>query len=287
MKSILLKKLLLLMLVFMAGTVIAQPPPALPIQAVAKDALGNPAKNRKVYLRLKILHQSITPASNGSNIVWDEAFETTTNEDGVYSVIIGLGNRMGGTVPSGGNIGNIDWGNGPYYSNWKQAVAPSIPAAWWVAADNYIDLGTQQMMSVPYAMFAGNASVTNVSTSLPPGQNNTFLVTDSAGNVKWERPQAANVSVTTVTNLNLALNLSSTIGQSITIGPNTTAIVTVQVPGVTLGDPILVTPQGDYQDWSIYSSWVSKDGEVRIRIANFTDAAVDVKASEYKIVVIK
>ena len=69
--------------------------------------------------------------------------------------------------------------------------------------------------------------------------------------------------------------------------PNTTAVVALTVAGVRAGDPILVTPQGEYINWSVYSAWVSADNTVKIRFANFTDKVVDVIGSDYKIVVIK
>jgi hypothetical protein len=280
MKTALLRQLLVVTLVFMAGTLVAQPPPGLPMQTVAKDPLGNPAKNRKVYIKVEIRQARI----NGT-VIWEEAFETTTNEDGVYTIIVGMGTKRS-SVPAGmTSIAQIDWGNGPFFFNQKLAVSPSVPAAWWLPADNYVDLGTIQMMSVPFAMYAGNASVTNVTQSLPPGLKNTFLVTDSSGNVTWAPPQAANVNVTNVTNLNLNLAIQS--GQTIEILPNTTSTVEIQVAGVQVGDPILVTPQGDYPDWTIYSSWVASAGVVKIRFANFTDTKVDVEGSHYKIVVIK
>lgn len=278
MKTALIKKLLVLPLLFMAGIIIAQPPPGVPYQAVAKDPLGNPAKNRKIFVKDFIIQKSPT-----GNKVWEEAFEVQSDNDGIYTIVIGQGQKSP-SVPLL-NIGQIDWGNGPFFLNTKIAIAPSIPAAWWIAADNYIDLGTTQMMSVPYALFAGNASVTNVNTSIQAGPKNTFLITDSLGNVNWALPQAANQTVTTITNFNLTPAVSN--GQDITIPPNTTAIVTVGVTGVKKGDPIMVAAQGDYQDWAIYSSWVSKDDIVSVRFANYTNTAVSVKGSEYKIVVIK
>lgn len=276
MKSAKVTKLLLLPLLFIAGTIIAQPPPAIPIQGLAKDNLGNPAKNRKIFVKDAIIKKTI----NGT-IVWEEAFEVQTNDDGVYTINVGLGSKTP-SIPIT-NIGQIDWADGPYFFNQKIAVAPSIPAAWWVASNNYIDLGTQQMMSVPYALFAGNATVTNVSTNITPGPRNTFLLTDSLGNVSWGIPNAAQVYTSYVTNLSLSVRS----GQSVDIEANTTAVVYVNVTGVELGDPILVTPQGDYFDWSIYGSWVDKPGVVGIRFANFTDSKVNVQGSQYKIVVIK
>ncbi|NCI47915.1 hypothetical protein [Sediminibacterium soli] len=276
MKTNAIKKLLILPLLLLAGTLVAQPPAAMPFQAVAKDNVGNPAKNRKVFVKVALIQGRI----NGTR-VWNESFETTTNEDGIYTVNIGLGS-IAATQPAR-TLGDLDWANGPFFVNVQIAVSPSIPASWWVAANNYVDIGTNQLMSVPYALFAGNASVTNVNTSITAGPKNTFLVTDSLGNVNWALPQAANQTVTNVTNF----SLTTSTGNNLSIQPNTTAVVDVQVVGVMPGDPIVVTAQGDYRNWAVYNAWVSVAGTVKIRFANFTEQPVDVKGSEYKIIVIK
>ncbi|MEO8173074.1 MAG: hypothetical protein ABI581_08320 [Sediminibacterium sp.] len=273
------KNLLLTLLVFIAGEVIAQPPHSIGVTSVAQDPLGNVAKNRTIYVK-DIIYQ-FSPV--GGVKVWEEAHVVTSNTDGVYTIYVGAGTKATGILLS--NIGEIAWGNGPYFINYKVAIAPSIPASWWVAADNYVDVGTTQMLSVPYALYAGNASVTNVNTSLQPGPPNTFLITDSLGNVNWQTPQAAQQSVTTITNL--YINLLSGFGSTLKIGPNTTALVEIKVTGVRLGDPIVVTPQADYTNWAIYSSWVSQNDYVKVRFANFTDEEVIVEGSQYKIVVIK
>jgi hypothetical protein len=277
----LLKSLLLVCLVFIAGTTIAQPPPAWNQQAVAKDSYNNVAKNRKVFIKVAIYQQA---AVNGIT-VWEEAFEAVTDADGVFSIIVGRGTVIGGLTPRLADVGKIDWANGPFFINMKVAVAPSIPAPWWIPADNYVEVGTSQILSVPYAIYAGNASVTNVNTSIQPGPPNTFLVTDSSGNVNWRTPQAANTTVTTITNFNVSFNVTT--GSSVDIDPNTTAVVEVKVEGVRKGDPILVTPQDDYQDWAVYSAWVSTNDFVKVRFANYTADTVKVLGSQYKIVVIK
>ena len=91
--------------------------------------------------------------------------------------------------------------------------------------------------------------------------------------------------MTYVSNFNTNLAISN--GASVTIQPLTTSVVEVEVTGVSIGDPIIITPQGDYQDWAVYSAWVSASNKVKIRFANYTDNVVDVKNSDYKIVVIK
>jgi hypothetical protein len=277
MKSAFIKNLLVLTLLFIAGTTIAQPPPSIPFQAIAKDPLGNPAKNRKIFVK-DIIYQT---SAVGGTRVWEEAHETTSNEDGIYTIYIGKG-TLAQNIPIKG-IDQIDWAHGPFFINLKVAIAPPIPTSWWLPADNYIDYGTTQLLSVPFALFAGNASVTNVNTSIQPGPFNTFLITDSLGHVNWQTPQAAQQTVTTITNF----NLSSVSGANAIIFPNTTSVVEVTVKGVRKGDSIVVTAQEDYQDWTVYSAWVYADDTVRIRFANFTNQVVNVLGSQYKIVVIK
>ena len=280
MKDTILKPFVLLLLVFLTESLIAQPPPAFYVQNVAKDNNGNPARNRTIHIRFSIYQGSAV----GGTMVYDESHRVQSNNDGVYEFVAGRGtvNTGAGLVDS---LQKISWGNGPFFSNTKIAIAPSIPAPWWIAANNYVDLGTSQLLSVPYAIYAGNASVTNVNTNIAAGPPNTFLTTDSLGNVNWTTPQAAQVSVTQVTNINLSLSVTT--GQNARIAPNTTTSVNIPVPGVKKGDPILVTPQDDYPSWAVYSSWVSSEGIVTIRFANFTAQPVDVLGSQYKIVVIK
>jgi hypothetical protein len=273
-----LRNLFFACLFLLAGDIIAQPPPGINYQSVAKDPMNNVAKNRDIFIKGAIRQGRID-----GPIVWEEAHQAKSDIDGIFTIVIGQGTKTSTTTIK--DISQIDWANGPFYFNLKVAVAPSIPAAWWIAANNYLDMGTSQMMSVPYAMFAGNASVTNVTTSIPPGPLNTFLITDSSGNVSWATPQAASQTVTTVQNFNIDIRTS--VGQNVIIPANTTAFVRVDVVGVRKGDPIMVTPQDDYLDWSIYSSWVISDDRIGIRFANYTDKSVLVLGSQYKIVVIK
>lgn len=261
------------------GIAIAQPPAGIPYQFVAKDNIGNPARNRTVYVKSAI----IQTAAVGGTMVMEETYQVQSNNDGIFEIIIGQGTK----TPASQNqsLSTIPWAKGPFFFNLKIAVAPSIPASWWVAADNYVDMGTMQLWSAPYALYAGNASVTNVNTSIKAGPMNTFLVTDSTGQVSWAAPQAASVNVTRISNVSLTLN--TTFGQSVMIQPNTTALVKILIPGVRKGDPILVTPEDDYTNWSIYSSWVSSPDTVAVRLANYTNNVVSVLGSQYKIVVIK
>lgn len=277
MKSTIVKMNILLVLVLLTGSLFAQPPGAFYLTGVAKDNQGNPARNRTIHYEVTVRQGTVTGTA-----VYQESHKVQSNNDGVYEVVVGRGirNTGGGLTDS---LSKINWANGPYFLNQKIAIAPSIPAPWWIPANNFVDLGTQQILSAVYAIYAGNASVTNVNTNITPGPRNTFLTTDSLGNVNWTAPQATSISVTQVTNA----NLSQTSGADARIGANTTTVVEIEVPNARIGDPILITALDDYQFWTVYGAWCKRDGFVSVRFANFTAQPVTVLGSQYKIVVVK
>ena len=326
MKLVSIKGLLIILLLFIARDIIAQPPSGINFQAVAKDAMNNPAKNRDVYIKDIIYQKS---AVNGI-LVWEESFIAKANEDGVFTIVIGKGTKAG-TIPAGiADISKIDWSNGPFFLNVKIAVAPSIPTTWWIPADNYLDAGTTQLEAAPFSFYANNAThsnvadsagisakltpgqpgtflytdsmgnaawtkpsftntyVSNVTQSIKAGQPGTFLTTDTSGNVAWTFPQAANVNVTQISNniLQLSNNIVAS-GANAIISPLTTTKVKVAVPGAVKGDPVLITALGDYVNFNVYSAFVSNQDEVTIRFSNFQTKPVPVLGNLYKIVIIK
>jgi hypothetical protein len=77
-------------------------------------------------------------------------------------------------------------------------------------------------------------------------------------------------------------------GKDVTIGPNTTAIATVDYPEAKKGDQVYVMPgENKSSDWVVYSAWVEADGLVKVRFANFTDKQVSVAGSEYGVGIAK
>jgi len=126
-----------------------KPPDGIIFQAVASDAEGNPAVNRTIYVKTAIIQSS----PNGKK-VYNESFKVNASSNGVFTIVIGKGNRTSGFI----SIGDIDWTQGPYFLNLKAAVEPSIPTASWNAENEYIDMGTSQFWSVPFAQFAGKVT---------------------------------------------------------------------------------------------------------------------------------
>ncbi len=112
-------------------------PHAFKYQAVARDASGNPLTNQNVSFRISILQGSATGAA-----VYQETQTTTTNQFGLSNLEIGMGNVVSGSFDS------IQWGNGTYF------VKIEMDAS---GGTNYALMGTSQMLSVPYSLYAENA----------------------------------------------------------------------------------------------------------------------------------
>jgi hypothetical protein len=119
-------------------------------QALARDSYQNPAITKNVYIQSNIIQGSKTGL-----IVYSEEHNTTTDATGVFSVSVGMGNRIGGTKS---NLPDIDWSNGPYFLNMKISI-PSTNDL--LTARNWVDLGTTIFGVVPYALNIIGASKTN------------------------------------------------------------------------------------------------------------------------------
>ena len=119
-------------------------------QAVARDKFSNPAKDRKIYVQSSIIQTTAT----GTKVLTEE-YQTTTDATGVFSISIGQGTRLGGTM---NNLTSIDWSKGPYFLNLKVAISPVAPTASWDYKSEWIDLGTTSFGTVPYALYAGTAA---------------------------------------------------------------------------------------------------------------------------------
>ncbi len=114
----------------------AQAPQGIPYQSVIRNGSGALLMNQTVNVRFSI-HDSTMLGT----IVYQETHTTTTTNLGMVTLSIGQG------TPSIASFSSINWGSGAKF------MQVELDAA---GGSNYTDLGTQQMMSVPYALHAGN-----------------------------------------------------------------------------------------------------------------------------------
>jgi hypothetical protein len=126
---------------------VSQAPDGIQFQALATDANGHPAAGRVIYVKDAIVAKTAT-----GTIVYSETFKVTASSAGIFTIVLGKGTYASGVS----SIANIDWANGPFFLNLKIAVEPSVPNASWNVNNEYVDLGTSQFWSTPYALYAGN-----------------------------------------------------------------------------------------------------------------------------------
>jgi hypothetical protein len=119
-------------------------------QAIARDNYTNPAKDRKIYVQTNIIQSSPT-----GTIVLIEEHKTNTDAHGVFSIMVGNGERVGGTVTG---LSTIDWSKGPYYLNIKIAITPVGAGTTWDYAKEWLDIGTTIFGTVPFALYSANTA---------------------------------------------------------------------------------------------------------------------------------
>lgn len=132
---------LVLLLAVISATWAQQP--GINLEAIAKDRDNNPAKDRRIYVRIDIVAASAT-----STPVFSEEHVTRTNEAGIFQVSIGKGTRAGGTYNS---ILDVPWRSLNYLVSIRVAIEPVVNVTNWNYQNEWIDLGTTPFGIVPYA----------------------------------------------------------------------------------------------------------------------------------------
>jgi uncharacterized protein (TIGR02145 family) len=105
----------------------AQSPQGIPYQAVLRNADGSVMASSAANMIFMIHDGSAT-----GSVVYQESHALTSNAQGLVSCVVGNG------VVSQGNFANINWGSGAKFLHVMMGTT---------------DLGTQQMLSVPYALY--------------------------------------------------------------------------------------------------------------------------------------
>ncbi|MCK4679347.1 MAG: hypothetical protein KAT48_14530 [Bacteroidales bacterium] len=115
----------------------AQAPQAFKYQAIARDHDGNILSNQQISVEVKLVQ-----GSNREVAVYSEQHFTTTNDFGLINLTIGQG------VERTGDFRNIDWGSDSYL------VEIALDES---GGTDFEVMGTAQLLSVPYALYAEEA----------------------------------------------------------------------------------------------------------------------------------
>ncbi len=146
-----MKKLTLTLIGIVAMTLSAfgQAPESFNYQAVIRDAGNEILDNQSVGMQM-----TIRQGSAGGTAVYSETFASTTNAFGLVNLEIGTGT-------STDDFSTIDWAVGPYF------IETAVDAT---GGTSYSVVGTSELMSTPYALYAKSAEMVDDADADPTNE---------------------------------------------------------------------------------------------------------------------
>jgi len=123
---------------FISAILFSQAPALIPYQAIARNAAGEPLSSSTLNARFTI-HDGTATGTN----VWQELQTVSTSALGLFTV------QLGSSVP----LTSVNWANGSKFMQVELDLG-----------SGFVDIGTQQLLSVPYALHAGSVHL-NVSAT--------------------------------------------------------------------------------------------------------------------------
>ncbi len=151
-----------LMLLVFVNQAFAQVPQGFNYQAVARNSVGVLLQNQALGVRLAI-HQG----SAGGTVVYSERQTPTTNQFGLFTVTVGQGTLLTG------NFTTINWASGNYWLEVGLDVTGGTA---------YTAMGTSQLLTVPYAMYAATSGTAGATGPTgPTGPIGPIGLTGAAG----------------------------------------------------------------------------------------------------------
>lgn len=181
----------------------SQVPQSFSYQAVARDVSGNVLVEQSVLLEIEL----VKDAPDGTP-VYKESFSLTTPSSGIISVSIGSGSIISG------NFSSIDWATGVYFIK---------------SIFNGTEMGTSQILSVPYALYAMEAETVKHESQVLSLEGNVLSI--SGGNSIVLPIDISKESILisgSVTNEEVEAQLEKE------LGPNTTVIEVIGTTGLTI-----------------------------------------------------
>jgi len=138
------------------SSIFAQAPQKMSYQAIIRKSNDSLLVLSQVGMRI-----SLVQGSPSGTVVFSETQTATTNANGLVSLQIGMGTAVSGT------FSGIDWAAGPYYVKTETDLNGGA---------NYTIISSNELLSVPYALFSANG------TSGPAGPQGPQGIAGTNGN---------------------------------------------------------------------------------------------------------
>lgn len=167
-------------------------------QGVARDNSGNIIANQAIGIRFTVR----SGFANGT-VVYQETQTSNTNQFGLFTTAIGTGN------PVNGSIAAIEWGSDNHFLQVELDIQ---------GGSNYSDMGTSQLLSVPYALHAYHATSVDTLTFLTDLDYDTKIQVEETADEDVIRFDLAGVETWKMNAVRLE---PSNAGQSLFIGNGT------------------------------------------------------------------
>ena len=130
-----MKKLLILLTLTITTALQAQAPQGFNYQATVRNSSGDLIVNANVYFKFNVIQGSQTAVP-----IFTETHYVPTDDLGQVNLVIGQGTANTGTFSA------LDWSQGSYYLGIELDTG-----------NGYVAMGTTQLLSVPYALYAENS----------------------------------------------------------------------------------------------------------------------------------
>jgi len=140
---------------------VAQVPQGINYQTVVRNSSGQLVKDQAVSLKFSIHLNSATGQE-----VYSEKHVKTTNQFGIVNLHIGKGSVLSGYFET------INWGAG------KMFLKTFLDLS---GGDSFTEMGTAEMVSVPYALYAGSINVNYSNDTLYIGNQAIYLPSGGGG----------------------------------------------------------------------------------------------------------
>lgn len=137
-----MKKILLTLLTLLTINSFAQVPGSINYQLLARHASGEVIADQPMIIRISILG-----APPFGEVKYSETHADTSNSFGLINLAIGTGEVLSGS------FGSLPWEAGNLFLKTEISIEGS---------KSFQDMGTTQLVSVPYAMYANSSGLKNV-----------------------------------------------------------------------------------------------------------------------------